>query len=198
MYIKIFADDKNTGDRRNAHEKLQTASAVQYHVTGNGKQKNAKSTSRSVLDQHTDKLNANDKVKCMLQKDVEGIGVGIVQKTRHFLQNRNDADEKADKNNDRHCNFHDLGDELQPVSQCAVLLLAAGNALHAFFLFLFGCLHSFSPVDKSRKQLSSFARTRCFLFIILEDSVPRRGKMMYNNSTVSAARTAAGMEVMFA
>lgn len=157
MNIQVLADDKDTGDGGNAHEQFQSAAAVENHVSGNGEQEDAEGASGSVFDQHADELNADDKVKCMFQENMEGVVVSAIQQVGHFPDDWDDTDEKAGQYDNRYGNFHDFCNQLQPVCEGPMLSLTACHVFDTLLLLFFGWFHAVGlPSGESVKMVIFF------------------------------------------
>lgn len=135
MYIEILPGRENTCNGSHAQQKLISAGTIQDDVTGNGEEQYFQGTSRRVTHQHSNELDADDKIESMLQKDMECIGIIIAQKSWHILYQRDGADDEAAEYDDGNRNLKNIGNQFQPTGNAAVLLPAS---CHIFFILGWG------------------------------------------------------------
>jgi hypothetical protein len=120
MHIQVFANGKNTSYGRNTHQKFQTVRDVKHHVPGNGKKQYVQGAAGCVLDQHADKFNADYQIERVLKEHMKRIIVGIVQEPRHIFYQWYDTDNEANQYDDRHGDFKDFRQQLNPVCESMI------------------------------------------------------------------------------
>ena len=142
MHIQVFANGKNTGYGRNTHQKFQTVRDVKHHVPGNGKKQYVQGAAGCVLDQHADKFNADYQIERVLKEHMKRIIVGIVQEPRHIFYQWYNTDNEANQYDDRHGDFKDFRQQLNPVCESMIFDGTAPDfpfhLLGELFLFFIG------------------------------------------------------------